>query len=193
MLRRKKLAASAALIAGLLISGHAVASDKQWFQDLELRYHDETSGTTVSTVVDTNGDGVTGGITTLKGRSSRGPVTITAFAEFNPFAAAPSANCPAGTLDFPMVESTLVYRFVGGDLLFLRVIDAAFCMDLATGVYEFRNSSIILGGTGRYAGATGTIDAKGQGSSMSFDPTGTKHFGWTTMKSGGKIQRHKGK
>lgn len=92
-----------------------------------------------------------------------------------------------------MVESTMIFRFVRGDLLFLRVTDAVFCLDWSTGLGEFTNSSIILGGTGRYAGATGTIDSEGKVGTLSADLTGTKVFGWVTQKMHGKILRQLGK
>ncbi len=89
-----------------------------------------------------------------------------------------------------MFESTLVIRFLRGDLLFLRTVEAVFCLDPSTGYYEFSNTSVVEGGTGKYSGATGTIDASGKGASLSFDPIGILHFGWTTMTNQGKITRH---
>lgn len=189
MMRHKKSVTAAALLASLLFSGQVVANETKVFWNLQGKYFDHTSGTNVSSIVDTNGDGIPGNVATMRGRSSRGPVTITIFSEFNPFAAGPSPNCPDTMLEFPMVEGSLVIRFLRGDLLFLRTVEAVFCLDPLTGYHEFTNTSVVEGGTGKYEGATGTIDASGEGSSLSFDPTGILHFGWVTMTNEGTITR----
>ncbi len=190
MMRYRSIAACAAFIAGLLLGGQVVAEETNFLWKAAGKYHDNISGTNVSSIVDTNGDGVPGNLTVMKGYSTWGPVTVTTFSEFNPRDAAPTPRC-RGMIEFPMLEdsSSVIIRFLRGDMLFLKTDKAMFCLDPATGYYEFTNSSVVVGGTGRFRGATGRIDAEGNGGSLSFDQTGILHFGWVDMSNKGTINR----
>ena len=74
-----------------------------------------------------------------------------------------------------------VFRYAStGDLLFVKSIKTILCGDFSSSTppYSFRTDSVITGGTGRFAKATGTVTSTGNGEFLSFDASGKRQFVW---------------
>jgi hypothetical protein len=67
-----------------------------------------------------------------------------------------------------------------GDLLFTRATSATLCADFSSlpSPYDDQTANDITGGTGKFAGASGTIATTGNGAFLSFDASGKRAFGW---------------
>ena len=103
----------------------------------------------------------------MEGKSNRGPVSGTAL---SPVFGSPSNDPPdwcSGTAVFLpfVVAGELGLRFQSsGDLLQLKssVPDPALglCYSYLTNQYEVRNAGVVIAGTGRFQGATGTFETR---------------------------------
>jgi hypothetical protein len=74
-----------------------------------------------------------------------------------------------------------VFRYAStGDLLFVKSTKTILCGDFSSSTppYSFRTDSVITGGTGRFAKATGTVTSTGNGEFLSFDASGKRQFVW---------------
>jgi len=49
---------------------------------------------------------------------------------------------------------------------------ALFCLNPATGVFSIRSMGTVIGGSGKFAGATGAYEVKGAGNILLSDPAG---------------------
>ena len=105
---------------------------------------------------DTNDDGRPGSLRTYEGQSNFGNSNITILDEFaQPI---PPVNCPSDNLEFDFVKGSFVIRVNNGDLL-LGTIESGFsCFDPVARRSEIFEDGIITGGTGQFAGATGTVE-----------------------------------
>lgn len=117
------------------------------------------SGSYHTTETDTDGDGqviiqFSGGF-----KSNLGKGTFDAVAE-NPDLLPNPTNCPPGNLGVPNPTlENIVLRFHTGDLLFVEVREHTGCFDPRTLTFTFlEKDAIIIGGTGRFANATGTFE-----------------------------------
>lgn len=171
-----------------IISFSVVISTLVSAEDQNFNYHDESSGTFVSNVIDTNGDGIPGVTGTLRGYSSFGPVDITFYSEFDPLAAAPSESCQAPFVEFPLVSSKTVNRYFNGDLLYLETLEETFCADPTTGQFSWSETLAVIGGTGYFDGAKGQLRLSGEGQSLVVGADGATNFGASSMSSKGTIE-----
>jgi hypothetical protein len=99
----------------------------------------------------------------------------------------PGGASDAGT-ELALVGSTTVTRFSAhGDLLFYKTTVATACQDFST----FPNPPFpfidiekgnIIGGTGAFAGATGTFEVDVKGATLSIDATEARILGWFEAK-----------
>jgi hypothetical protein len=85
-------------------------------------------------------------------------------------------TCPNGHAGFSviLVAGSSVFRFRDtGDLLFVRPTSQMTCADPSTGVSFFQAAlGEIMGGTGRFAHATGTLEGEGMARVLLTDPVG---------------------
>ena len=70
-----------------------------------------------------------------------------------------------------------------GELLFLTLANSTLCIDLSSGSpfnFTLTNNETITGGTGKYAGATGTRTYAGNGQALTSDAAGNG-LGWFAL------------
>jgi hypothetical protein len=71
-----------------------------------------------------------------------------------------------------------VFRYAStGDLLFTKATDATLCAD-SSGSYSASTTNEITGGTGKFAGASGTVTTTENGAFLTSDASKKRSFGW---------------
>ena len=130
-------------------------------------------GTIVKTQFDTDGDGAPAYLNILEGKSNLGQFSLQVLDES---VLSEPTTCPNGHAGFSvvLVAGSSVFRFRRtGDLLFVRPTSETTCFDPSTGVSFFRAATgDIIGGTGRFANATGAIEGEGTARVFIADPAG---------------------
>ena len=88
-----------------------------------------------------------------------GRFVFTGEAEFGP-QVVPNTTCPAGTLEFHLVQNTNVFFFqaTGEQLYFTYTPGSVGCYDPTTNKFTGRFPGVFSGGTGRFAHATGAFE-----------------------------------
>ena len=126
-------------------------------QGNETQFTETYSGSFVSasTVTDTNDDGSPANVGEFAGTSTFGAVTIQSLNEFE--AAGDNSGCPAGQIEFTLVQGHFVKRFENGDLIFGNWMSGISCFDPATMTSETTQNGVFAGGTGQFENATGPI------------------------------------
>jgi hypothetical protein len=147
--------------------------------DAQAKYKSEASGSFTASIIDTNGDGIPGVTGILEDQSTFGSLTIHFFSEFDLANAAQSGNCPdEGYLEVPIVASNTIHRHKNGDLLLLET----------TGEFFWEETLAVIGGSGKFTDATGTLEASGRGIILISDQAGVASFGAMFMNNKGKIK-----
>ena len=130
-------------------------------------------GTIVKTPFDTDGDGALANLNILEGNSNLGQFSLQVLDEST---RSDPMICPNGRTGFSvrLVAGSSVFRFRRtGDLLFVRPTSQMTCFDPSTGVSFFQAAlGEIMGGTGRFAHATGTLEGEGTARVLLTDPAG---------------------
>jgi hypothetical protein len=138
------------------------------------KFHCAVSGTfaDVETNIDTNGDGASASLS--QGISNCTPTERSLFQEETEWILQASATtCPQGSLEFHIDEDAVIgqQRSVTtsaktGDQVFARMTSGTLCIDFSTCPAPLSASTHheIIGGTGRFTGATGTYDSQTSGS-----------------------------
>jgi hypothetical protein len=152
------------------------------------KYKSQASGNFSTSVIDSNDDGVPGVEGFLQGESTFGSLTIHFFSEFDFLAAAPSENCPEGYLELPLVNSKTIHRHRNGDLLLLETISEVFCGDLVSGEFLWEETLVVIGGTGKFINASGTLESYGNGFILISDAAGVTSWGALFISNVGKIK-----
>src|SRR5262245_46385800 len=144
--------AMALLLAGGL--GRAQAKDHHFTSSY--------SGSGVDGDIDTNNDGIPAAVFTGIGKSNFGRFVFTGEGESGP-QVVPNTTCPAGTLEFPVVQNTNVFFFqaTGEQLIFTYTPGTTGCYDPTTNTFTYHFPGTFSGGTGRFAHATGTFEDDG--------------------------------
>ena len=140
------------ICAGLILSAAAQADGIK----LNQRY----TGNGLPTMVDTNGDGVTAAHGNFYVRWAPGRATVDSFNEFTSFTPYFVDGCD---LRAGLVAQTYVETFEDGSMLFYQATEGFLCLSLSTFVIDSEISGLITGGTGRFAGASGTWVNVGKG------------------------------
>jgi len=118
------------------------------------------SGWCEATEIDTNGDGVRASSCTVGSEGTFGPATRNSHSEIAPV---PSGFCDgdAGILKFEYLAWTAIMRFQNGDGLVFGLDHGTLCYNPA-GYSTFEVHAVILGGSGRFEGATGSVITSGE-------------------------------
>jgi hypothetical protein len=151
------------------------------------KYKSQASGSFSPSVIDSNEDGVPGVEGFLQGQSTFGSLTINFFSEFDFAAAAPSENCPNDYLELPLVNSKTIHRHRNGDLLLLETTSEIFCGNLETGEFLWEETLVVIGGTGKFTDASGTLESSGRGFMLISDATGVTSWGALFISNKGKV------
>lgn len=119
-------------------------------------------GSGIETAVDSDQDpfGLKLSLTMAEAKGSFGASSAYITSEF---AVDPTITCPAGYLPLRLFQSTSVVNFANGDQLFGSVSDGEMCLDFdpmtgsGSGYYFGDAKGEYVGGTGRFASATGAF------------------------------------
>jgi len=123
----------------------------------EVKVNWTYSGSQVDTVVDVNLDGTTANEIHVWAKGAPGKVAINGMYEI--VVLGPTEECPYPLVDTHLLYSTYVARFESGDLLFARATSAeGGCIDPVTGTSTAVLHYDVVGGTGKYQGATGSYE-----------------------------------
>jgi hypothetical protein len=183
----------------------SLASQRVEAAGKSLKFKSTFSGTSVSTALDLDGDSCTGtppvctdlsDLLTFAGKQSGGievgQFTGQGVSEIDPVSGtgcliAPGAikSCTLGAVtnacEFQKVgvESIVVRYSSSGDILTGIVPSGGgtACIDFSTGNFAGSDSGSLTGGSGKFAGVTGTFTTSFNGQTLSSDPQGHS-FGW---------------
>jgi len=152
------------------------------------------SATSITTEMDINQDGVKNGLFLGGAKSTLGPSTVQGPA--GEFVLSRSVTCPSGYVGLTETPGTggLVFRFDStGDLLFEKDTSSTLCFDPVTGLFFGSGAGDITGGTGRFAGATGSFEyTHCTGNTLFFEqPPGDHGFFTDTCEFTGTINTTK--
>lgn len=117
-------------------------------------FHERISGNFIDTAVDTNNDGVAGSSWNGVAKGSGGP-TYQGVIEV---AFEPTGRCATGA-EGTLAAYSIVRRYPNGDQLASRLVEGFVCFDPATGLGTVDVEAEIIGGSGRYADASGSYTA----------------------------------
>ena len=119
----------------------------------DLKFHSELSGSFTSTVINTTGTGSNAVLTIMERVGTFGRITAQGVGQWSNLAKL--VNCPAGTVvEAQIVTARGVLRVEDGDLLYTEFSSGTSCTD-ASGVTTFTTEGTFIGGTGKFAKATG--------------------------------------
>jgi hypothetical protein len=134
------------------------------------------SGSSVPSKIDTNDDGVTAIFSVGRGKIGKGrnlpkQYTFESVYEYLPPLTV-NVNCPAGTQEYPVISGHTVNHDVDADNLYGTNSSGFSCFDPGTGSGVFAFTDTIIGGTGKFAGATGTVTNNGTYTFLTCDSSG---------------------
>ena len=143
-----KLPLIIALCAGLILSGAAQAG--------EIRISQKFSGVAGHPNLALAVVGYAENVSfQLKG--SPGNATMLALGEFEAFTGLSPAPCPASfPLGSELVHESFVETFSDGSMLLFEAISGRKCLDANATEFIVQLSGLVVGGTGRFEGASGT-------------------------------------
>ena len=163
-----------------LASGRAEARD--------IRIKGDMAGTFLTARIDLNNDGGLADWATWVEKSNLGQSSVQGVIEG--VLVPPSGACPAGQLETALVGGSIINTFLHTrDLLFIQPTSRVLCFDPATGVSSAHTVATITGGTGKFAGATGSVDYRFTASASlgDSDPASNQGFGYFTGTVEGTI------
>jgi hypothetical protein len=152
-----------------LASGRADARD--------IRIKGDWAGTALTARIDFNNDGGPADWATWVEKSNLGQSSAQAVIEG---VSVPSTGaCPTGQQETALVAGSIVNTFLHSrDQLFIQPTSRILCFDPATGAFSAHTIATIMGGTGKFAGAKGSVDYRWSGLTLlpDFDPASNQGF-----------------
>ena len=157
-------ARTTAMVVGLtMLVGLAVSADAK-------RYRAKYAGTSVITSVDSNDDGQPARENIFQVKTNPGGSgVLRSIGESTPAVPAGPGECDGLDLgEGPIVRSTVVAEdavttFQDGSQRFVQTVSGFTCVNATTGVLAGENEAVLLGGTGRWEGWTGTWTSRFRG------------------------------
>ena len=150
------------------------------------------AGTFLTARIDLNNDGNLASWSTAAVKSNLGRRTSQGVVE-RARVDLPTGKCPAGQLEFTLVAGRFVNTFTQKakvkDQLFAELTSSTQCIDPATGAFSGNDTGTVIGGTGKFAGATGSFEQSFTGFILLFDPDpeSKQSFGSFTGESTGTL------
>jgi hypothetical protein len=120
------------------------------------------SGASAPSEMDINNDGIKGFLTTGTGNSVFGLFTTVNMNEAGAPVGANTENCP-GAVEVPLIVVNTVFTFQDGSQFFEKLVSGYFCFNQDDS-FTLVAKTQVIGGIGRFAGMTGTIDTTAKGS-----------------------------
>lgn len=111
-----------------------------------------SAGAASATEIDVDDDGIPGIVALGEGKGSLGAVATHSFFDARPVA---TTHCAATEIENELVAASDVIRNKRRDQLFLQLVEGFLCIDPLLGTLRLSASQQIVGGTGRFAGASG--------------------------------------
>lgn len=150
--RKKRLIIGAAIGCLLVTSiGRVEAKD--------IRFTGKFAGTSLHSRIDRNDDGLPANWSTGVTTGTLGKRTFQSLYEFVP--TGPTTECPGGLFIIDVANGqgfgAFTETFPNGDQYYARVLTATSCFDSAGG-YTGSTTISIVGGTGKFTGASGNVE-----------------------------------
>ena len=166
---------TASVAALLLLAGGTEAAER--------KFHATLSGSFVTTAIDTDGTGSKAVLTILNGSSSLGQIAAQGVGEWKNVAL---ETCPLGSIEAQIVTAKGVLQAPDGDTVFTEFTSGTSCSVPATGATTYTTEGSFIGGTGRFLGATGALQATGTVQTLVSDPSNNE-FGAVTTEVAGTL------
>lgn len=144
------------------------------------------AGTVADTAIDTNSDGLFVDTIDAMAKGSFGPASLGVFTEFY-FAG--FCDIEQRVLHLGILFSKPVTTFANGDQLWGSVTSGSMCMNTVTGDFTGEADGLYLGGTGRFADATGMFTVEFGGRNLTF-PQGLPGYGAIRGTIEGTVDMH---
>jgi hypothetical protein len=161
-----------------------------------FKFNGTTSGSALSTEIDTNADNIKASLNSGGGKSTLGAFTFQSLTEYAVSGPATCPNGQSGTV-FSLVPGSghTVFRFPTDDLLFSQYTNATLCFvdnpdPLPDMFFVTSGDAEIIGGTGKYTNATGSFQLTGGVARRLFiapSPSGNRTFNATTAEFSGTV------
>ncbi len=149
------------------------------------------SGWVNPTNVDPNDNGSRISIITTYGKGKFGTSVSNSTVEVERFDPTNLMFCSLSPniLKLPLLARSTVTRFANGDLLFATLdldpfLDSNLCVDFANDTIASEVHMVVTGGTGKFAGATGTLLIKSNATQLHFEGGLNIHSGITEITEG---------
>jgi hypothetical protein len=132
----------------LFVMAGAASAESVFFRGtLEESFH--------PTAIDSNADGESANFGVGQGRSTLGPITREGWVEVFPWDGATFCGPTHVQINYRFAESS--FRFKDGSRVFAVFSSGTLCFNFATGTFTASGEIEVIGGTGRFEGATGTL------------------------------------
>jgi hypothetical protein len=164
----------------VLASGRAEARD--------IRIKGDWAGSALTSRIDLNNDGGLADWATWVEKSNLGQSSAQAVIEG--VEVPPTGACPMGQVETALVAGSIVNTFLHTrDQLFIQPTSRVLCFDPATGAFSAHTIATITDGTGKFAGATGSVDYRWSGLTLlpDFEPASNQGFFSVTGKVEGTL------
>jgi hypothetical protein len=157
------------IVTGLLVGSFSVANAEH-----TRRNNGTFGGTFLSTRMDLNDDGALATWSTAEINGTLGKRSSQSIIEAVPTGVTP--ECPGGVSIIDALNgigfSTLTATFSNGDQVYSRILTRTQC-SLGGGRFKADDVQEILGGTGKFEGASGTVELHSISVCQAFDPNAT--------------------
>lgn len=179
-------------MTGLFAIGLIVVTSGEKANAEEKKFKFHVAGSSVSSPIDINGDGSRAPVTNLRGRSNLGPLRVQTLTEAKRALSDPTdpgsvipCQLPNGDpgLRFDLIHGQGVYGFENGEIFFTKVTSGEQCFNrscfnaqgrvVAGCVVSAHTIQDIIGGSGKFTEASGSLEVLTTATFLFADPSGT--------------------
>lgn len=157
---------------GLMLTVATGWADDDRSHGKQIRIKGSFAGSFSPSAFDFNSDGQKAGVDFTTSTSNLGSATNHCQSEYLPALPTP-ITCSPGTLEFPLIAINCVStNTITLEQLFAFYSSGSLCVDPNTGAFTAKVQGDFVGGTGRYTGATGSVQNRTTGFFFVCDPAG---------------------